>query len=121
MKTVFSRGSSRAVMEYVALYGEDSMDFVWNESPCRGAPLHQAVLRDQLWKIKELVGEAKSPLEAVRTPFAFTDHESHQEGRAEAVHIAASRGNGFSFSSPSSLQIEFFMKFLMKFFCMERS
>ena len=42
------------------------MDFVWNESPCRGAPLHQAVLRDQLQKVKELVEAAKSPLDAVR-------------------------------------------------------
>ncbi|CAK9103060.1 Hypothetical protein SCF082_LOCUS48152 [Durusdinium trenchii] len=72
---------------------EDGMDFIWNESPCRGGPLHLAVLKDELPKVKDLVEKSKSPLETVRSPFAFRDHDTEQEGRAEAVHIAASRGH----------------------------
>lgn len=71
----------------------DGLEFIWNASECRGTAFHKAVLHNSLYKVKEIVDSSKNPMETVRSKFAFVDHETLEEGRAEAVHIAASRGH----------------------------
>eukprot|EP00434_Breviolum_minutum_P018996 symbB.v1.2.016749.t1/scaffold1284.1/size126905/3 len=71
----------------------DGLEFIWNACECRGTVFHRAVLHNSLYKVKEIVDSSKSPMETVRSKFAFVDHETLEEGRAEAVHIAASRGH----------------------------
>lgn len=78
---------------HAAQQSDKDLDFVWNESSCRGGPLHRAVLHNSLTKVKELVESSKNPSNSVRSQFSFEDHETGEEGRAEAVHIAASRGH----------------------------
>eukprot|EP00435_Cladocopium_sp_Y103_P010723 s639_g2.t2 len=78
---------------HAAQQSDKELDFVWNESSCRGGPLHRAVLHNSLTKVKELVESSRAPSNTVRSVFTFEDHETGEEGRAEAVHIAASRGH----------------------------